>query len=182
MIAIGAPTPSREPLGLLTDCHRRIEAALASMRTAVEGAGELDAARAAALRRARQFFVEMAPKHTQDEEQSLFPRLREKGYRWPELEALEAEHQAAQALHDEIDRALDAWLADGKLPEGDRQKLAESVARLVDLYQSHIRIEDEVIFPQARACLSPDEQEAVRREMVARRAVQIAPFPAMKGH
>ena len=180
MIHIGAPTPSREPLGLLTDCHRRIETALASLVSVAAGPSALDDARLAALVKAQAFFHDMAPKHTADEEQSLFPRLRARGLTWPELDALEREHQEAEALHSLIDRTLDRWLAARLLDGESHAELQSQTQRLAELYARHIRVEDGIVFPRACAELPLDEQEAVRREMVARRAVQIAPFPPLQ--
>lgn len=68
-----------EPLGLLSDCHRRIEHFLQVFVTVAAGAagGALTAAQRDALEGALRYFEVAAPKHTADEEESLFPRLRE---------------------------------------------------------------------------------------------------------
>lgn len=79
-ITIGQPTERdfTDPLGLLGDCHRRIESFLAvliDVTNETRGAG-LDEERRAALRAALRYFREAAPNHTRDEEESLFPRMR----------------------------------------------------------------------------------------------------------
>ena len=80
-IAIGARRDHGfdEPLGLLSDCHRRIEhflRVLIALDARAHGGPLLDTERndlTAALR----YFATAAPRHTADEEDSLFPRLRE---------------------------------------------------------------------------------------------------------
>lgn len=86
-VQIGAKAHSfSDPTGLLSDCHRRIEMFLASLQRV----GEMidrplsDDARTA-LESALRYFRESAPKHTADEEESLFPRLRQ--MQDPEIEA-----------------------------------------------------------------------------------------------
>jgi hypothetical protein len=57
----------------------------------------------------------MAPKHTADEEHSLFPRLRASGDPLPELDALESDHAAADNWHVEIDQIGRQRLVEGSL-------------------------------------------------------------------
>src|SRR5512142_128586 len=67
-----------EPLGLLSDCHRRIEhflEAIATVTRMVQGR-HLDDPNRRVLEQALAYFATAAPRHTADEEQSLFPRLR----------------------------------------------------------------------------------------------------------
>src|SRR5215510_11156375 len=67
-----------EPTGLLSDCHRRIELFLASLeRVAASTERPLNSESQLALEAALRYFREAAPKHTADEEESLFPRLRQ---------------------------------------------------------------------------------------------------------
>jgi len=173
MISIGAPTPTSEPLGLLTDCHRRIETALAGLERMAARMGPLDEDGRQALERALRFFREMAPKHTADEERSLFPRLRAKGAPLRELAALEADHRNADRWHAEVDDLGRTWLAAGELALPQQQAFVGRVAQLAELYRRHIEVEDNVVFPLARRRLSAEEQEQVRREMVGRRAIQL---------
>src|SRR5579871_539064 len=66
-----------EPLGLLSDCHRRIEHFLRVLETlAARDDRALTVAERTDLRTALAYFATAAPRHTADEEQSLFPRLR----------------------------------------------------------------------------------------------------------
>lgn len=76
-VQIGAHAHSfSDPTGLLSDCHRRIKMFLGSLQHVAEVIDRplTDDARAA-LESALRYFRESAPKHTADEEESLFPRL-----------------------------------------------------------------------------------------------------------
>ena len=66
-----------EPLGLLSDCHRRIEHFLRVLTTTAD---HLNCARVGdadrrQLEAALAYFATAAPRHTADEEDSLFPRM-----------------------------------------------------------------------------------------------------------
>jgi hemerythrin superfamily protein len=78
-VQIGAETHDfSEPTGLLSDCHRRIEMFLGSLQRVSEFVDRpLTSQARAALESALPYFQEAAPKHTADEEESLFPRLRQ---------------------------------------------------------------------------------------------------------
>lgn len=127
-----------------------------------------------ALSRALTFFVEMAPKHTADEERSLFPRLRAMGEPLPELAALETDHQTAEHWHNEIDLLGRLWIESLILDPSQRDSFHQRVAQLKELYRAHIAVEESIIFPLAKLRLPVNTQEEVRREMVSRRAITLA--------
>jgi hemerythrin-like domain-containing protein len=165
-----------DPIGLLTDCHRRIERFLDALaRVAAEDGGrELSAGHRASLETALRYFREAAPKHTADEEKTLFPRLRACGR--PEIDAmlarvetLEHEHVRADVLHAEVDRLGQKWLTVGALPSDEAARHTELLDELVLLYRDHIALEEGVVFPQAANILEDADRKAMGEEMEARR-------------
>src|SRR5215467_6838427 len=110
-----------EPLELLSDCHRRIEmflGILEAIAKCVDQAPSEEARRA--LDSALRYFREAAPKHTADEEESLFPRLRqidnaELQAALAHLDALEQDHRWAEPLHEVVDLVGGEYLANGEL-------------------------------------------------------------------
>jgi hemerythrin-like domain-containing protein len=167
-----------EPLGLLTDCHRRIERFLGQLLTVAEAArgGELAAEQREALDVALRYFREAAPLHTADEEASLFPRLRDVDSdaaraALAALAELEADHNAADIAHAEIDRLGARWLADGRLPADDAQRLADLLRGLQATYARHIAVEDQQVFPLAGQLLEAGSLTEVGREMAVRRGL-----------
>ena len=79
MIQIGAPAAAIDsPIDHLMACHRRIEQRLDTMFNAA-GLLETDRAGAlAAIQNSIRFMDTSGERHTEDEEASLFPRLRQK--------------------------------------------------------------------------------------------------------
>lgn len=175
-LQIGGKTHSfSEPTGLLSDCHRRIEMFLGSLvRVAPLLEKPLDADARSAMETSLRYFREAAPKHTADEEESLFPRLR--GMRNPEVEAalgrldpLERDHRRSDRLHAQVDRLGRKCLQDGSLSSAEAGEFAQAVRELASIYKEHIRIEDELVFPVAGKVLSSEQKAAIAGEMAARR-------------
>jgi hemerythrin-like domain-containing protein len=176
-----------EPLGLLSDCHRRIEHFLRVLETvAREGAGgPVTADYRKALEGALRYFAVAAPKHTADEEVSLFPRLRESSdpaasTALAALAALEHDHDEADARHAAVDAIVRRWLADDGLPADVTNELREHLSALQALYQRHIEVEDREIFPAAKRILNRVQIERIGSEMAARREVASGPPPSSR--
>lgn len=167
-----------QPLGLLSDCHRRVEMFLGALvRVAEEGrGGPLTETQREAVAKALKYFREAAPKHTADEEESLFPRMRALGSTevdatLDQVAALENQHRRAEELHAESDALFREWYYEGRLPVAKETRLRAVMAELGRIYAEHIRVEDEIVFPLAGRTLDRDAQAAVGREMATRRGV-----------
>ena len=165
------------PLGLLSDCHRRIEHFLEVLVQVCRraAAGSLQGDERAALENALAYFRHSAPKHTADEEDSLFPRLRESSGAQTALEclaSLEGDHQAAARDHEIVDALGRRWLDQGSLGADSLCEMQQALHRLVSRYQRHIAIEDRELFPLAARALPPEQLAEVGREMAERRGVQ----------
>jgi len=169
-----------EPLGLLSDCHRRIEHFLAVLAAIADqtGARELDTSERRQLEGALAYFKTAAPRHTADEEESLFPRLEASrdeaaAAALQLVRRLERDHDEADSLHEAVDRLGRAWLADNSLGADDLQDLRRLLARLRSLYDAHIAVEDRQLFPTAARILSNRELHAIGDEMAARRSIRV---------
>jgi hemerythrin-like domain-containing protein len=166
-----------EPLGLLSDCHRRIEHFLELLlKVSDQWQGRaLDEHAAEAVHRALKYFAYAAPRHTADEEESLFPRMkaaaRARGERTEALERLESDHDRADPLHAQVDRLFNDWLRDGSLAPEGAAELRGVLATLRELYRGHIHVEDAEVFPLAGRLLSHAELQEVGGEMRARRGL-----------
>ncbi|HMJ89551.1 MAG TPA: hemerythrin domain-containing protein [Candidatus Acidoferrum sp.] len=177
-IQIGAkPSPTFEqPLELLSDCHRRVESFLRALILVTEHAkgGALDQRHREALESALRYFREAAPKHTADEEESLFPRMRALGgtamrEALAKIDALEADHVIAKGGHDIVEQLGQKWLRDNQLSADETQQLATALRELQSIYEKHIAIEDNDVFPLAAKIVPADKLAEVGREMAARR-------------
>jgi hemerythrin-like domain-containing protein len=178
-VQIGARTHNfSNPTGLLSDCHRRIEMFLRSLQSvALVIDRPLSEESRASLESALRYFREAAPKHTADEEESLFPRLRQMDRPGvkdaiEQLESLEHEHLEAASLHAEVDELGQQCLLDGSMESDRVDAFRNTIARLTSIYAQHIAIEDDVIFPLATRLLNPTDKAAIGTEMAARRTVK----------
>ena len=188
MITLGTK-PDRsfdEPLGLMSDCHRRIERFLDQLIAVADlGQGDVltDEMRQA-LGEALRYFAKAAPLHTQDEEVSLFPRLRdsqsaEARRALAAIEALEDEHQHADKAHAEIERLGRRWLETGTLAPEESQRLLTLLRDLRSVYRRHIAVEDTELFPLAQQVLEASELTAIGREMAQRRGLDPDNLPTV---
>lgn len=177
-LKIGEPTSPtfQQPLALLSDCHRRVEHFLGLLRRVAHDAdgGPLNPLQREALETALRYFREAAPKHTADEEESLFPRLRALGN--PEalavlekVRALEADHKTAGHSHEAADVFGRLWLIRNHLGPDEIAAMRTHLDSLHALYSAHIAVEDSEVFPAAARLLSDGDLDIVGREMAARR-------------
>ena len=180
-ISIGATQESSfaNPIGLLTDCHRRIERFLGVLvSVAAEARGRpLNAGRRQAMETALSYFHRAAPLHTADEEEDLFPELRRADR--PDIEQivarvsrLESEHSIATAWHHQVHDIGERWLRQDYLLPHEVAELQGVLRSLTELYRGHIAVEENEIFPVAEEALSAFEKDAIGRRMAARRGAR----------
>lgn len=176
------------PLGLLSDCHRRIEqflGVLIKVTSQARGA-RLNEDQRNGLEVALRYFREAAPKHTRDEEESLFPRMMASSdaRAWSAislLDELNADHVRADADHSEVEALGRRWLSEGVLSIESTDRLSEVLEHLRSTYQKHIAVEDNEVFPLAGQILSNDDLAAVGREMATRRSIKLRTFESNLG-
>ena len=165
--AVGFDTP----FDMLEACHERVLRSLALLQKLQDYLHDHpcdDSARQAA-RDVLRYFDMAAPLHHEDEELHVFPPLLERGgadtvaavrQLQQDHEAMSANWQAARAL-------LQA------LAEGAKESFSapdEAVlARFAGVYAEHIRLEEDLVYPAARALLAPEAVQAMGAEMRRRR-------------
>jgi hemerythrin-like domain-containing protein len=164
-----------DPIGLMTDCHRRIEMFLGILVrvAAMDPARPLSEEGSTALRAALHYFRTSGLVHNADEEESLFPRL----VTVPEIDAeiliemklLEAEHRQAAESHAIIEELATRWTQEPLIP-AVHQRLLQTAAEMRELYLRHIRVEESKVFPAARKLLPAAEIAHIGKELRAHRA------------
>ena len=179
-VQIGAEVHNfSDPTGLLSDCHRRIELFLGSLEGVAKTVDRpLNNDIASALTSALRYFREAAPKHTADEEESLFPRLRhiqdpQVQSALDQIEQLEKDHRRANPLHQEVERLGSRYLSMGSLSPQESESFRQAVAELSSMYRQHISVEDHLVFPVAARLLSPADRTSIAEEMASRRKVKL---------
>jgi hemerythrin-like domain-containing protein len=174
-VQIGAKPDSGfdDPIGMLKDCHRRIERFLHILSVVADSAAgrSLTEEETSAVQSALQYFRTGGQRHTADEEESLFPRLRAAlGVgSLEEIGALEDEHRTANSLHQTVETLYLAWMAGGMQSQEDEERLGLVTKRLKQLYEAHIEVEERVVFPQAAEMLDSQAVTAIGEELRARR-------------
>lgn len=175
--AIGAPDFTR-PIELMMDCHRRIEHFLKMLQQVAShfSADHLDDDGRQALETGLNYFQRAAPRHTTDEERSLFPRLRQCAdpdlcVTLAELDRLENDHRRVEVLHHQIEELGHRWLQAGRLDTFDAGRFQSLLGELAAAYHDHIRVEDERVFVAAARVLTAEELRVVGAEMEQRRVV-----------
>jgi len=174
----GAPPAADfdDPIGMLVDCHRRVERFLgAQERVAAQPHDRpLEGLFADGAATSLRYFRTNAPWHTADEEESLFPRLRASPHpRAPEAvaiaDALQAEHADMEPLHDVVNDAIQAWLAEGGIDAARHTRMGAALDVMGRVYAAHIAREDDELFPLAELVLDAEAKAEMGREMRARR-------------
>lgn len=174
-IQIGAKPDSGfdDPIGMLVDCHRRIERFLHILCVVSQRAPgrALTGEETTAVQSALNYFRVGGQRHTLDEEESLFPRLRAESAAecFEELGGLESDHLHANDLHQSVDTFYSAWIANGELSPENEQRLRSATEQLKHLYQEHIQVEEKVVFPRAAKILDSWTIATIGREFQVRR-------------
>ena len=174
-VQIGAKPDSGfdDPIGMLKDCHRRIEWFAQILSHVVDQAAgrTLTAEEKDAVEAALHYFHVGGERHNADEEESLFPRMRAAcgDGAGEDLEALEGEHVQAAKLHARVEELYRVWMTAGALPQVEVEELRAATATLKQLYADHIRVEETTVFPQAAQMLNKAELAAMGTEFKARR-------------
>ncbi len=174
-VQIGAKPDSgfEDPIGMLKDCHRRIEHFLDVLCVVAERAANrgLTEEERSAVKASLQYFHVGGERHTLDEEESLFPRLLAVAPAETNdvLARLQRDHGDAEDLHASVDWLYTAWISSGILENDDQAALLAQTHSLKRLYADHILVEETEVFPRAALALDSDSLAEMGREFSIRR-------------
>lgn len=172
-VQIGAKPDAgfEDPIGMLKDCHRRIEQFLGTLCLVAERARgrALTDEESAAVQTAVTYFRGGGQRHNADEEESLFPRLRASGNAG-DVNELEQDHRDAEELHARVEELYADWVAQAGLEAEKQEELAAAAEGLKRLYAAHIEREETVVFPRAARALDPEAIAKMGVEFRARRS------------
>jgi len=181
-----APIPFQadftKPLDVLFHCHQKIAANLEALRRAGEdlrlSEGKDFTEIFATVDTVLSHFATAGVKHTQDEEESLFPRIRQYNHTvvsevFDVIGQLEAQHARAASIEDSLNKMIVNLAAAETLDENKIDLFGDLSESLYDLYRPHIQMENEFVFPAAAEILSKSELFEVGKEMYQRRKSSI---------
>lgn len=173
---IGRQTPERttpeDAVDLLLACHVRIRhfSALAVRLIGAAAAPADEIAEAAG--QAHRYFAHALPLHSQDEDQSLRPRLERHagGEVLAAADLMTRQHEEIGSLLAELLPLWERIAADpGRLADLSSAAAAPAT-RLEQLLRAHLGLEEETIFPALRRDVPPADMAEILAEMRARRS------------
>ena len=179
-MAVDAGVTISDPLRHLVVCHDRIEEHLQILERVIphlrsDSEQKRQEVREA-LDKALQFLDAMGHLHTQDEEESVFPRLlangRDEGPALTELMTmLESQHREKEAVFAKLAAHVAAF-PPAPLPPSLEQasRFDGLVSQLVDLYRLHIMVENQRLIPLSEDHLKEPDLGQILQEMRARRS------------
>ena len=162
-----------QPFEMLEACHERVQRSLDLLRRLIAHVDQhgCDADARSAAADVLRYFDLAAPLHHEDEEQHLFSALGQH----PDVRVratvvtLENDHLLMTAIWQRLRAVLVRWQAGGAgcgpMTETERTYASD----FAQAYQRHIRLEEDVLYPAARAALDAPTQRAMGHEMAARR-------------
>ncbi|MDP1825913.1 MAG: hemerythrin domain-containing protein [Archangium sp.] len=162
--------PPETLLGLLLACHTRIRR-FARLALTVGARPELPAAEVKdAASQCLRYFTEALPLHVRDEEDSLWPRLAGHSAALDATMAqMRAQHFAHRVRLDALTSALEAVRQRPNEP-GLHKELAAAASTLETDFEDHLALEEAELFPFFDEALDAEAQEAIVRELRARRS------------
>lgn len=159
------------PLDHLVACHRRIEEKLCVLERASDHMEERTEEALRACHSAFTFLDSSGVLHTEDEEESVFPRIRQHATaeEIAYLDSLEAQHREVEGCLARL-KSLTKQLERDSNPMHVRQAFAQTVAKLTGLYRAHIASENEALTEIGRARLDEVAMAEIAFEMRLRRS------------
>jgi len=175
MIQIGAPSATIDkPVEHLMACHRRIEQRLDTLTRAATHLESDRESALAAIAKSLEFLDSSGILHTEDEEESVFPRLRAKvsAREIAYLDSLEEEHERAESILARLKRFVERAERENPISGELIEEYRACAEELRSLYGRHIRSEDEVLMVMAKQSLGDPDLCEISREMRERRAAR----------
>ena len=150
--------------------HRRLEERMFDLQRAAEAIvrQRADADELEQVDSVIGFLERSAARHESDEEESLFPRLRQHAELVSLMSDLAHEHDQHRQLVAQLRALRSGWPVGGP-DAGDGAALFIAANELARAYRAHIEREERELMPFARDRLSRDERAQVGLEMERRR-------------
>jgi len=162
-----------DPIGMLQNVHRKIKRSLHVLWVIADRAAgrQLTSEEIAAVRSAMDCLRVDGTWHIADEEESLFPRLRAETMTGDseELGVLEENRCKADRLHAIVETLYSTWISAGTLRPENQLRLQSCTESLKRLFEQHIQIEEQIVFPRAQQVLNGRTTAAMGREFRDRR-------------
>lgn len=158
-----------DAISLLLGCHQRIRHFTQVAFRLAQNPNAPAPDRADAARSVLRYFQIALPLHEADENESIYPRLRDKLRAGDLSEANEAMVRQHTEIDEVIARLIPLWQRTEKGEQSLDSQLLALTDRLQQLWDSHLSLEEEQVIPALRDHLTEQDLSAIRAEMSARR-------------
>jgi iron-sulfur cluster repair protein YtfE (RIC family) len=162
-----------DPIGVLKNVHRQVKRLLHVLWVIADRAAgrELTGEEKAAVRSAMDRLRVDVTRHTADEEQSLFPRLRAKTITGDseDLSVIEDNRRQADRQRAIAESLYSAWMSARVLRPESQMRLQSCTESLKRLWERHVQLEEQIVFPRAQEVLNGTSIAVIGQEFRARR-------------
>lgn len=175
-IKLGAmPAVETDAVDMLLACHQRIRNFTGIAARLAEAAGAASGPEIAnAAEAVHRYYAIALPLHEADENESVYPRLRQRLTDKTERESLQAMVDQHGPIDAVVAKLLPRWEELKRQPERIAERAEElraNASRLQELWKEHLALEEEIVFPLIRKRLSEADLQAIHAEMKRRRGV-----------
>lgn len=162
---------SVEPFDVLDETHQQIATALKQLQNLVEHLRDngVDEHAQQNARRLFQFFMNAARQHHLDEEKHVFPQLINSGDDRLIQTTLRLQQDHGWIEEDWLELAPQLESISAGYNWYNIEQLEHAVPVFAALYHDHIRLEESLIYPEARSRISSWDLSGMGREMASRR-------------
>jgi hemerythrin-like domain-containing protein len=168
----GTPAEIEDAVSQLLGCHDRIR----HFTTVALRLAELQQApasdRSQAARAVLRYYTVALPLHEADENESVYPRLKKTllpGELANANEQMIAQHKNIAATVAELIPIWQEVEHDPEAQDASSDRLRDCTERLSELWNAHLKLEEEQVIPALRQHLTADDLRAIQQEMRDRR-------------
>lgn len=169
-----SPAVERDAVDMLLACHQRIRNFTGIAARLADAVGCPDPEIANAAEAVNRYYAVALPLHEADENESVYPRLRQRLTDSREREALHAMVDQHAPIDELVAMLLLRWevltRAPGRLGEF-AEELRDHARQLQELWNEHLALEEEIVFPLIRNRLTAEDLHDIHVEMKQRRGV-----------
>lgn len=165
---------SEDAISMLISCHARIRhfTGVAMRLAFAQGVPTAEIAQAA--ERVHRYFTVALPLHEADENESLHPRLRgsapEGELAGPAADAMVEQHRSIDEIVERLVPICELLKSNPSMHGTVAEELRQLTTALQQMFDSHLKLEEETIFPAMKKYLTPEQLGAIEQEMRDRRA------------
>jgi iron-sulfur cluster repair protein YtfE (RIC family) len=168
-----APKQSEDALSMLLGCHDRIRYFTSTTVRLASAQGLPSNEIASAAEKVHRYFTIALPLHEADENESLHPRLRaaapEGELAGPAADAMVEQHRSIDEIVERLVPLCELLRSNPAMHGALAPELQQLSTTLQQMFDAHLKLEEETIFPAMRRYLTEEQLAEILLEMQSRR-------------